>query len=105
MDMFSFFVTVIAIAVAPGPVVLMLIVRSASNDAAGAVSFGLGFALGGVLIISAVCFGLSAWLTSVPGVLAYSKYVMMAYISWMAWGIWKGGFNLNASCDVRRRSL
>lgn len=105
VDTFSYFVTLVAIAVAPGPVVLMLMVRSASNDIKGAAAFGLGFALGGVLIITAVCFGLSAWLTAVPEVFEYSKYVMIAYILWMAWGIWKGGFDLNATCKQERKSV
>ena len=38
-----------------------LLVRSASKDVSGAAGFGLGFALGGVIIITAVCFGLGAW--------------------------------------------
>lgn len=104
-DMTTFFMTVIAIAVAPGPVVLMLIARSASNDIAGAAGFGLGFSIGGVTIITAVCFGLSAWFTAVPEVFVYSKFVMMAYILWMARSIWKGAFNLDVACVATRRSL
>jgi threonine/homoserine/homoserine lactone efflux protein len=104
-DIFSYFTTLVAIAIAPGPVVLMLMVRSAGNDAKGAVGFGFGFALGGVLIICAVCFGLNAWLTAVPEVFEYSKYVMMAYILWMARGIWKGGFDMNSTCDVACGSI
>lgn len=104
-DMLSYFVTLVAIALAPGPVVLMLMVRSASKDVKGATGFGLGFALGGVLIISAVCFGLSAWLTAVPEIFEYSKYVMIAYILYMAHGIWKGGFDMNAECMTRRATL
>lgn len=104
-DTFSYFMTLVAIALAPGPVVLMLMVRAASNDAKGAIGFGFGFALGGVLIICAVCFGLSVWLTAVPQVFEYSKYVMMAYILWMARGIWKGGFDMNGACDAPQRSI
>lgn len=104
-DTLSYFVTVVALAVAPGPVVLMLMARAASNDVKGAVGFGIGSALGGVAIISAVCFGLSAWFAAVPEVLAYSKYLMIAYISWVAWGIWKGGFDLNGTADVKPRSV
>lgn len=104
-DTFSYFVTLVAIAIAPGPVVLMLMVRSASKDVRGAAGFGFGFALGGVLIIAAVCFGLSAWLTAVPEIFEYSKYVMMAYILWMAWGIWKGGFDLNATSEQATKSV
>lgn len=104
VDTFSYFVTLVAIAIAPGPVVLMLMVRAASKDVRGAIGFGFGFALGGVVIITAVCFGLATWLTAVPEVFEYSKYVMIAYILWMAKGIWRGGFDLNATCETARRS-
>lgn len=100
LDTFSYFVTVVAITIAPGPVVLMLMVRAAGNDVKGAVAFGLGYSLGGLLIITAVCFGLSAWLTAVPEVLEYSKYIMIAYILWLARGIWMGGFDMNAECET-----
>lgn len=104
-DMLTYFITLVAIAIAPGPVVLMLLVRSASKDIQGAAGFGFGFALGGVIIITAVCFGLSAWLTAVPEVFDYSKYIMIAYILWLARGIWKGGFDMNATRAAERRSL
>ncbi|WP_298862218.1 LysE family translocator [uncultured Sulfitobacter sp.] len=104
LDMLSYFMTLVAITLAPGPVVLMLMVRSASNDVAGAVGFAAGYAIGGVAIISAVCFGLSAWLTAIPEVLDYSKYVMIAYMTWLAYGIWKGGFDMSGGCDAPRRS-
>ena len=104
-DTFSYFTTLLAIAIAPGPVVLMLMVRAASKDTGGAVGFGFGFALGGVLIITAVCFGLGAWLTAVPEVFEYSKYLMIAYIVWLARGIWKGGFDMSSKCEIARRSI
>lgn len=102
-DITSYFLTVFAIAIAPGPVVLMLLVRAASNDIRGAIGFGLGYAFGGVLIITTVCFGLSAWLTATPEVFEYSKYVMMAYILWLAYGIWKGGFDMSKAEDSDKR--
>lgn len=105
-DLTTYFLTIIAIAIAPGPVVLMLIVRAAGNDIRGAMGFGFGYAIGGLIIISAVCFGLSAWLTAVPEVFEYSKYVLMAYILYMARGIWKGGFDMSRQdCDTKKRSL
>lgn len=100
IELSSYFMTVFAIAIAPGPVVLMLLVRAASRDTSGAAWFGFGYATGGVLIISAVCFGLGAWLTAVPEIFEYSKYVLITYICYTAWGIWKGGFDMNGSCDV-----
>lgn len=104
-DSLSYVLTLIAIAIAPGPVVLMLMVRAASNDVKGAVGFGIGFALGGVAITSLVCFGLGVWLTTVPEFFEFSKYVMIAYILWLARGIWKGQFNLNVNAVDTCRSL
>ncbi|MFT5043731.1 MAG: threonine/homoserine/homoserine lactone efflux protein [Porticoccaceae bacterium] len=48
----------------------MLIVRSASKGVLGAFGFGIGYALGGVIITSVVCFGLGRWLTAVPDILS-----------------------------------
>ena len=104
-DIASYFLTLVAITLAPGPVALMLIVRSASKDIWGAAGFGIGFALGGLMIIAAVCFGLGAWLTAVPEIFEYGKYAMMAYILWLAYGIWKGGFDLTGDCQLKTRSL
>lgn len=97
-DTFSYFTALVAIAVAPGPVALMLMVRAASNDIRGAAAFGFGFALGGVVIVTAVCFGLGAWLSAVPAIFEYSKYIMMAYFTYLAVGIWRGGFDMNGDC-------
>lgn len=101
-DTFSYFTALVAIAIAPGPVVLMLMVRAASNDVKGAAGFGFGFALGGVFIVAAVCFGLGAWLSAVPAIFEYSKYVMMAYFIYLAIGIWRGGFDMNGECDLSK---
>jgi threonine/homoserine/homoserine lactone efflux protein len=83
----------------------MLMVRAATNDTRGALGFGVGYAIGGLLIIAAVCFGLSAWLTAVPEEFEYSKYVIMAYILWLASGIWEGGFDMNGTVDVEPRRV
>lgn len=99
-DTLSYFTALVAIAIAPGPVVLMLMVRAAGNDALGAAGFGLGFALGGVMIITAVCLGLATWLTAVPEAFQYSKYLMMAYFVYLAVGIWRGSFDMDSSSHV-----
>jgi threonine/homoserine/homoserine lactone efflux protein len=104
-DAMSYFFTLIGITLAPGPCVLMLIVRSASKDVLGAFGFGIGYALGGVIITSVVCFGLGTWLTAVPEFFEYSKYVMMAYILWLAYGVWKGVFDLEGECPSKRRPI
>lgn len=102
LDTFSYFTTLIAIAVAPGPMLLLLMTRAASNDVKGALGFAFGAALGSLSIVSLVCFGLSAWLTDVPEVLSYSKYLMLAYIAYIAWDMWKGGFDMNATKSAPR---
>lgn len=104
-DTVSYFITIFVIAIAPGPVVLMLIVRAAGNDIKGAIWFGFGYAVGGVLIVTAVCFGLSQWLTSVPEVFEYSKYVMMAYIFWLAYDIWQGSVDLGQEDATAKKKL
>ena len=105
LDLFSFFATIVALALAPGPAVLLIMVRAASNDVVGAIWFGIGVAVGGVLIVAAVCYGLSAWMTATPEVFDYSKYVMLAYISWMAWSVWKGGFDMSVESSTASRSI
>jgi threonine/homoserine/homoserine lactone efflux protein len=104
-DIASYFVTLVAIELAPGPIFLMLMVRAAGSDLRGAIAFAFGAALGGLVIITVVCVGLSAWLTSVPEIFDYSKYVMMAYILWVARGIWKSGFDLTGEGKVVRGGI
>lgn len=104
-DVTSYILTLIAITLAPGPVALMLIVRSASKDVTGALSFAIGFAIGGVIIISIVCFGLGAWLTTVPETFKYSKYLLMVYMLWLAHGVWTGDFDLTGECSNTRKPL
>jgi len=94
VDVMSYTVTLIAIALAPGPVALILIVKSASNDLKGALAFGVGFAFGGMLITAIVCLGINTWMSSFPEAFAYTKYIMMAYMIFLAWQIWNTGFEL-----------
>lgn len=104
-DTLSYFVTLVAIALAPGPMLLLLMTRAASKDVLGAAGFAFGAALGSLSIITAVCFGLSAWITEVPAVLAYSKYLMLAYILWIAFDIWNSDFDVTGEVKGRRSSL
>jgi threonine/homoserine/homoserine lactone efflux protein len=104
-DSLSYFFALIAIALAPGPVALVMLVRSASRDIAGALGFGLGFSVGGVVVIAAVCFGLATWLSSFPAVFEYTPYVMLTYLLWLAYRIWTGEFDMTTSGNVKRRSF
>ncbi|MEO9823224.1 MAG: LysE family transporter [Paracoccaceae bacterium] len=103
-DAASYVITLIAITLAPGPVALLLLVRSAAKDISGAIGFGIGFALGGLIIITAVCFGLGVWLSEVPELFEYGKYVMLAYILWMAYGLWKSSFQISKFGETVHRS-
>lgn len=104
-DAFSYILTVVAIALAPGPAALVILVRAASKDVVGATGCGIGFALGGLIIITAVCFGLGAMMSTVPMFFEYSKYVMLAYMLWLARGIWKGGFDMQNGVRLKKSSL
>lgn len=104
-DVLSYFTTAVAIALAPGPCALVLLVRSASRDLRGALGFALGYSLGAVVIITAVCFGLGIWLTEVPLFFEYSKYLMLAYILWLAKGIWNGKVTLNGPIEAERSGV
>lgn len=105
IDTFSYFVTLLAIAIAPGPMLLLLMTRAASNDVKGAFGFAFGAALGSLTIMTAVCFGMSVWLESAPEVLSYSKYIMLAYILWIARDIWAGGFDMGTAVTPKRSGL
>lgn len=104
-DASSYFITLVAIALAPGPVALVLLVKSVGQDLRGALAFGFGYALGGVMIITAVCFGLGLWLTAVPEFFEYSKYVMLIYILWLAYGIWNGAVSLDSQKKLDKSGL
>ncbi|MEP1535390.1 MAG: LysE family transporter [Paracoccaceae bacterium] len=104
-DAMSYFITVVAIALAPGPCALVLLVRSARQDLSGAIGFGFGYALGSLIIVTAVCFGLGLWITAVPEFFQYSKHVMLTYILWLAWGIWHGSVSLDDAKGADKSGL
>lgn len=104
-DILSYSFTLFILAIAPGPCILVLLIRAASNDLKGAVGFGIGYSIGGVAIITAVCYGLAMWLTTSPEIFTYSKYVMLAYILFLARGIWLGSFDLNQNEVCKRSSF
>ncbi len=95
VDIFSYYTALVAIAIAPGPLMILLMTRAASNDLSGAVGFAFGTALGSLTILSAVCFGMSVWLADLPEVLNYSKFLMILYILWVAYGMWRNGLDLS----------
>jgi len=105
IDLVSYFTALIAIAVAPGPMLLLLMTRAASNDIKGAIGFSLGAACGSIAIIALVCFGLSVWMAEVPAILDYSKYVMLAYILWIARDMWRSRADMTSEVTPQRSSF
>jgi threonine/homoserine/homoserine lactone efflux protein len=104
-DIFSYFVTFFAIAAAPGPLMLILLTRATASDVKGSIGFAFGATLGSVLIISAVCLGLSAWFADNPDALWFSKYLMLAYMLWIARDVWRGGFNMRQSAQPQNTGI
>ena len=89
--------TLFVLTLTPGPLVLMLMVRAASNDTRGAIGFGLGVAAGDVVIIVLICLGLSSWLGTLPGFDDLSKGALLVYVGWLAGSVWNGEFDLSAN--------
>lgn len=102
LDMLSYFAALLAIYIAPGPISLLLIVRTVSHDVQGAIGFALGTAIGSLTILRAMCFGLSIWFESFPAVFAKSKHLILAYLDRIARDIWIGGFDLTGGEHDKR---
>ncbi|MEM6275892.1 MAG: LysE family translocator [Pseudomonadota bacterium] len=100
-DTFTYFLTLVAILLAPGQMMLLTVARAASGDVRGAFVFCLGAAAGCVFIVTAVCFGMSLVAGGEAGIFAYSKYVMIGYIAWIARGMWKAGITVEGESAPR----
>lgn len=83
-----YFVAVVALTAAPGPLMAVLIVRSLQHDSKGAAAFAAGLCLGDVLAVCAVALGIGVWVQTMPGLLTLGKYVGVAYLLWLAVGMW-----------------
>ena len=88
-----YFVTVVVYAVAPGPLMAVLVVRSIGSDFRGAGGFAAGLCAGMVMVAGAVAFGVGVWAKSSPELLLLIKYFGVAYLLWLAAGTWnsRGG--------------
>ncbi len=82
---------VVAYNVSPGPLMAILVSRSMGRDPKGAMSLALGYCIGDVIAVSAVIFGVGIWAASRPDLLSLGKYLGVAYLLWLAIGMWKGG--------------
>ena len=90
-------VAVVAYNVSPGPLMAILVSRSIGKDSKGAMALAFGYCLGDVIAVLAVVFGVGIWAASRPDLLSFGKYLGVAYLLWMAVGMWKGSAAAEAS--------
>ena len=83
-----YFIAVVALTAAPGPLMALLVVRSLQRDSKGAAAFAAGLCAGDVLAVCAVMFGIGVWAETMPGLLSLGKYLGVAYLLWLAVGFW-----------------
>lgn len=84
----AYFVALAALTAAPGPIMAVVVARSVSRDTRGAVAFAAGLCLGDVIGVCAVALGIGFWAEARPEWFAIVKYVGIAYLLWLAVGIW-----------------
>lgn len=104
VDCITYFLTHLALILAPGQMMLLVVARAASGDVRGAIIFSVGCTVGCILILSTVCFGMSLWMSDEPGLLAYSKYAMLLYFAWIAYGMWTKGVIAEDDGEVAKSS-
>ncbi len=83
-----YFVAVVALTAAPGPIMAALVVRSLGGDTKGANAFAAGLCLGDIIAVIAVALGVGVWAQNMPGLLSFGKYLGVAYLLWLALGMW-----------------
>ena len=91
-----YFVAVVALTAAPGPLMAVLVVRSLQQDSKGVAAFAAGLCAGDVLAVCAVALGIGVWAETMPGLLSLAKYLGVAYLLWLAVGMW----NSRAGADL-----
>lgn len=84
----GYVVALAALTAAPGPIMAVVIARAVGRDGRGAAAFAVGLCLGDVLAVCAVAMGLGFWAEAKPELFSLVKYVGVAYLLWLAFGIW-----------------
>lgn len=84
----TYFVALIALTAAPGPIMAVVVARSLGRDIRGAAAFAAGLCIGDVLALCAVAIGVGVWAEDNPGWFAMAKYVGVAYLLWLSIGLW-----------------
>ena len=101
--MLPYFTAVVALTAAPGPLMAVLVVRSLQSDSKGAAAFAAGLCAGDVLAVFAVALGIGVWAQGRPELLSLAKYLGVAYLLWLAVGMWNGRSG-TVSAEIRASS-
>lgn len=88
-DLVAYTSMLVALSLAPGPIIALAISRGLSQDLSGAMAFVVGIAAGDALIIVLVCGGLGLWLQSYPTVFTLAKIASLTYLLYIAYGMWR----------------
>jgi threonine/homoserine/homoserine lactone efflux protein len=83
-----FFLASTIFLVAPGPLMAVLIARSLGRDTKGAAAFAAGLCAGTLLVVCAIAFGVGIWAEGKPELMSLVKYLGVAYLLWLAVGMW-----------------
>ena len=81
-------VAVVAYTASPGPLMAVLVSRSLNHDSKGAFALAFGFCIADVIAVLAVVLGVGVWAASRPDLLSLGKYLGVAYLLWLAFGMW-----------------
>ncbi|SMO97556.1 Threonine/homoserine/homoserine lactone efflux protein [Thalassovita litoralis] len=98
-DIFAYFFMLFTLTLVPGPLNTIMMARTLAGDTSGAIFFGLGIALGDVIVIFLVVFGLGTWLEARPMFFNFSQAIAIAYILWLSWCIYNKGMQPDESND------
>lgn len=96
-----YFVAVVAYTVSPGPMMAVIITRTIGSDSKGATALATGFSIGFVIAVLAVALGIGVWAQSRPDLLSLGKYFGVAYLLWLAVGMWNGRCGPNSTGKER----
>lgn len=100
-----FFVAVIAVTAAPGPLMAIVVTRTLSCDSRGAAAFAAGVCMGDVIAILAIALGLGVWIQGSPEWLAVLKFGGVTWLLWLAFQIWRDSDTGIAASSARRGGL
>ena len=100
-DFLAYTSIIVALTLAPGPLIAIIVSRSLNKDISGA--FAVGVAGGDVLTILMLSAGLGIWVQSAPELFLFAKSATLAYLLYLAYKMWVGP-KQEASCLDKRRS-